>query len=99
MRAACVRAETTGETCGEEGPHGTAAEEQEEIDHEKDLRIGVRRRIAGGGDIATNQGTIPEADLRFSDRMAGEDIPFKLISEVASASCGVKPADEENAGH
>jgi hypothetical protein len=28
-----------------------------------------------------------------------EGIPFKLKSKVASASCGMKAADEEDAGH
>lgn len=51
----CVRAYgDDGRTCGEMGSRGAAAEEQEEIKDEGDLRIRVCGRIAGRRYITTD---------------------------------------------
>ena len=53
----CVHAYACGDdgrACGEEGTRGAAAEEHEETEDEKYIRIRVCGRIAGRGDVATN---------------------------------------------
>lgn len=65
------------------------------------LRVRICIWVARCGNIAANQGTIPEyACKNKASRGEGVlDAPFKLVGQVASSSRGVKTADEEDSGH
>lgn len=65
------------------------------------LRVRICIWIARCGNIAANQGTIPEyACKNKASRGEGVlDAPFKLVGQVASSSRGMKTADKENSGH